>query len=259
MSNTPLGRVCWFELMTDDVSGATEFYPKISKWKSEPWPGPEPYMTWMTDSGPIGGVYERTPEQREMGVPECWTMYVSTPDIAATAAKAKELGGSVMNESIVEGAAKIAIIRDPQGAVFGLMQPEGETPGHDDPPRVGEFSWIELPATDWRGARDFYLPLFGWKEHSRMEMGERGTYFMFSRGAHPLGGMMNHPPGVFPGWWFYIRVGDVKEAVSVVEEAGGEVFTPPMEVPGGDWIAHCKDPKGAAFALHQAGAAQPAS
>jgi hypothetical protein len=31
---------------------------------------------------------------------------------------------------------------------------------------------------------------------------------------------------------------------------GGQVLSGPIEVPGGDMIAHCLDPQSAAFAVH---------
>ena len=40
-------------------------------------------------------------------------------------------------------------------------------------------------------------------------------------------------------------------SVDAVKAHGGQVLHGPAEVPGGDWIAQCLDPQGAAFALHQ--------
>jgi predicted enzyme related to lactoylglutathione lyase len=37
-----------------------------------------------------------------------------------------------------------------------------------------------------------------------------------------------------------------------VKAGGGQVLNGPMDIPGGDRIAQCLDPQGAAFALHQA-------
>ena len=41
----------------------------------------------------------------------------------------------------------------------------------------------------------------------------------------------------------------IDAAVERVLTFGGEVLTSPMEVPGGSWIVHAKDPQGALFAL----------
>jgi predicted enzyme related to lactoylglutathione lyase len=53
-----------------------------------------------------------------------------------------------------------------------------------------------------------------------------------------------------PGWLYYVRVPDVKEAVEAAKREGGKVLNGPMEVLGGDLVAQCLDPQGAAFALH---------
>ena len=47
-----------------------------------------------------------------------------------------------------------------------------------------------------------------------------------------------------------VRVNDVNATVPRVKEQGGQVLNGPMEVPGGDLIAQCLDPQGAAFAIH---------
>jgi predicted enzyme related to lactoylglutathione lyase len=43
----------------------------------------------------------------------------------------------------------------------------------------------------------------------------------------------------------------VNRVAALVKQHGGTVLNGPMEVPGGDWIAQCLDPQGAAFAIHQ--------
>ena len=84
-----------------------------------------------------------------------------------------------------------------------------------------------------------------------MDIGDMGMYQMFGRGAHTLGGMFDKPDDVaVPCWLFYIRVDDVSAAVEKIEELGGQVSRGPMEVPGGDIVAQCQDPQGAAFAVH---------
>jgi predicted enzyme related to lactoylglutathione lyase len=51
-------------------------------------------------------------------------------------------------------------------------------------------------------------------------------------------------------WLYYALVSDVKKSVDEVKNLGGQILNGPMEVPGGDLIAQCLDPQGAAFALH---------
>jgi hypothetical protein len=67
-----------------------------------------------------------------------------------------------------------------------------------------------------------------------------------------LGGMFNKTPEMPapPHWLYYVRVDDVDRVAGEVPKAGGTVLNGPMDVPGGDRIAQCMDPQGAAFAIH---------
>ncbi len=252
MADTPNGRLCWHELMVPNMDAAKEFYGRVAGWTTTVWEGAAgPYTMWMNGETPVGGMMTLTEEQQKHGTPPCWLAYVSTPDANGTVAKIKELGGGVIHEMAVPEVGRFAVVSDPQGGVFAVLEPESDTPGHDGPPGVGEFSWHELATTDWEAAMPFYAEVFGWQESSRMDMGEAGIYQMFGRGAHPLGGIFNKPPEMpVVAWLMYVRVPDVNVAVETVKELGGKVLHGPMEVPGGDFIASCQDPQGAYFAVH---------
>lgn len=252
MSDTPLGRFCWFDLVTPQPDEAPDFYRVVTGWGTTPFEGGErPYTMWTNGGAPIGGVTELPDEAVEEGAPPHWLAYVSTPDLGATTARARELGGTIHTEMTIDGVGSFAVITDPQGAVFAAFQPVGSTPGHDGPPRMGEFSWHELYAEDFEEALDYYGQLFGWEATDRMDMGDAGIYQMYGRGGRNLGGMMNRdddmPP---PMWMHYVRVADLDAAVEAVEANGGTVWHGPMEVPDGDVVALCRDPQQALFALH---------
>jgi predicted enzyme related to lactoylglutathione lyase len=252
MSESPLGRFCWFDLMTPDPESAPDFYGAVTGWTTTPFDGAgEPYTMFVNGEQPMGGVMALPAEAIAAGAPPHWLAYVSTPDVKATAAKAAELGGTVMAEMDIPTVGSFAIIADPQGAVFAAFQPLESAPGHDGAPQVGEFSWHELYTHDWEAAWSFYSALFGWHKTDQMDMGESGIYQMYGRGEQTLGGMMNRMPDMpAPHWLCYIRVADMDVAAAAVAAAGGKVWNGPMEVPGGDFVAHCFDAQGAAFALH---------
>ncbi len=251
----PLGRFCWHELMTTDPEAAPSFYGRVAGWTTEAWDGGEnPYTMWMNGETSIGGIMELPEEAKEQGAPPHWLAYISTPDIQDTTDKATELGATtLMGPMEIPEVGTITVIRDPQGAVFAAFQPATSTPGHDGPAAKGEFSWHELATTDWEAAWDFYSQLFAWEKTDTMDMGDMGMYQMFSRGAQPLGGIFNKPPEIpVSNWLPYVRVDDVEAGAAAVKELGGQILNGPMEVPGGDLIAQCMDPQGAAFAVHAA-------
>ena len=252
MAKIPQGRFCWYELLTTDPKAAPDFYGKIAGWGTMPWEGGgPPYTMWMNGEGPIGGIMQLPDEATAAGAPPHWLAHVSTPDLAATTAKVKKLGGEVVNQMKIPTVGEFAIIRDPQGAAFSAFQSEGDAPGHDEPARLGEISWHELATDGWEDAWTFYSGLFDWQKADAVDMGEMGLYQMFTRGAHPVGAMFNRPPEMpVSSWVYYVRVPDVDAAAEAVKEHGGQVLNGPMEVPGGDWIAQCMDPQGAMFAVH---------
>jgi predicted enzyme related to lactoylglutathione lyase len=253
MSDTPTGRFCWYELLTSDPQAAPAFYGEVAGWGTTIWDGGEkPYTMWMNGESPIGGLMQLPEEAVAGGAPPHWLAYISTPDVAATTEKARELGATVFFGPMeIPEVGTISVIQDPQGAVFSAYQPATFTPGHDDPAAIGEFSWHELATSDWEAAWAFYAELFGWNKGDAMDMGEMGTYQMFHRGAHLLGGVFNRSAEMpVSAWLLYIHVGDVNAAIEKVKELGGQVLNGPMEVPGGDQVAQCMDPQGAAFAVH---------
>ncbi len=145
---------------------------------------------------------------------------------------------------------------DPDGAVRFY-------PGGGDEAALGDFSWHELATADYRAAWEFYRTLFGWEYRELFDIGAGGVYWMFGRvGAGPtLGGMYNKPPETPapPHWLCYVRVPSADKAAAAVARLGGGVVNGPMEVPGGDRIAQCVDPQGAAFAVHSVTVAKPAA
>ena len=66
----------------------------------------------------VGGT---TPRQME-GVPNHWHVYFAVSGADASAAKITELGGSVMVPPFDTPIGKMAVVTDPQGAVFSLFQ-----------------------------------------------------------------------------------------------------------------------------------------
>ncbi len=252
MTNFPKGRFCWYECYSDDPTASEAFYSELFGWGSKPW-GPEGVYTIITNGDrDLGGYMQLTEEMKAMGAPPHWLVYVATPDADATAKQVEELGGRVIRQPFdVAEAGRIVVIADPQGAVLCGYQPAGDAPGPDEPAGIGDFSWHELMTTDWSAAWGFYSQLFGWQKTEEMDMGDAGIYLMYGNGAHPLGGMYNKDPNVpAPMWLLYVHVSSVDDMVDKVTAAGGQVTMGPMEVPGGDRIAQCIDPQGAAFAIH---------
>jgi predicted enzyme related to lactoylglutathione lyase len=255
------GRFVWYDLMTPDTEGAIEFYSKVIGWTVTDWdgsgqPDAEPYQMWNTGEKPVGGLATLPADAIERGAPPHWLAYVTVPDTADVVDKTTKAGGELLvPPTTMPGVGTFAVLKDPQGAVFAPFTPEKEDPNSGGPAEVGGFSWHELATNSHEEAFAFYADIFGWKKTDSMDMGEAGIYQMYGRGdepGFPYGGMFNKPTEVPwpPHWLYYIRVAELDAALEAVKENGGKILNGPMDVPGGDRIAQCMDPQGAAFALH---------
>lgn len=256
MSNS-VGRFVWYELMTTDVAAAQAFYTKVVGWTITPMEMPGmSYPMWTRAGVPIGGCMALPEEARKMGAPPHWMMYVGVDSVDASYAQALRLGAhSYVAPQDIPETGRFAVLADPQGAVFALFTPHPSSAGGPSgPPLVGDFSWHELAATDYRAATEFYKALFNWDVVRDNDMGPMGIYRVFGHGSEQWGGMYSKPaemPG--PSFWLqYVKVPDINKAVEAVKANGGQVMLGPHQVPGGEWIAQCADPQGACFALHQA-------
>jgi predicted enzyme related to lactoylglutathione lyase len=250
------GRFVWVDLMTSDVDAAIAFYTETVGWKATPWEGESPYTMFAAGEQSIGGVMAINDEMKAMNVPPHWIGSTRVEDVDASAAKVEELGGKVIKAAWdIPEVGRLAVVADPQGAVFSMFKPKGEMPMPEDGEAEGLVSWHELNTTDYEAAWKFYSALLGWKATEDMDMGpEHGHYFMFQReGAEgSMGGMCNMAKQMgFPSHWLhYTNVDGCEAAIKRITDKGGKVLNGPMEVPGGSYVAQCQDPQGAAFAIH---------
>lgn len=248
------GEFIWYELMTPDADGAGAFYGAVLGWTFAPSQQPDmDYRIFSAGDEQIGGILALTDEMREGGAQPCWLGYIAVDDIAAAMASITAAGGTVhVGPQEVPGAGHFALVSDPQGVMFYIMQDtSGETSNAfaGDAPRVGHAAWNELATTDQAGAMAFYSAQFGWVKDGEMDMGPMGSY-EFLRHGSVIGAMMTKPPEMPVACWsHYFRVADIDAAAAIVTAHGGQILFGPSEVPGGDYIITGLDPQGAAFSL----------
>jgi predicted enzyme related to lactoylglutathione lyase len=260
MAHPAHGRFVWYDLMTTDQPAAKAFYNQLIGWGTRPLEGSSvPYTMWTAGSEAIGGIMDLPKEAGDAGAPPHWIAYVAVSDVAETSGRCVELGGAVLHPPTdIDGAGCFAILQDPQGVVFAVYSSDNLSSDEIEPAGVGKISWHELATSDSEAAMQFYGELFGWQLQENMDMGGGWMYRIYGRpSSFPLGGMFTKPEEMKgpPMWLYYISVPNIDDAVAKVSELGGRLLNGPMEVPGGDKIAQCVDPQGAAFALHCRGAA----
>jgi len=248
-----VGTFCWPELHTTDVPAAKKFYGSLFHWAPNDMPVPEgdPYTMLDLAGQTIGAMTPLQKEQTNAGVPPHWNPYVAVANADETAKKATSLGGTVILPPFdVMDAGRMAVIKDPAGAVFSIWQPMAH-PGASRINEVGALSWNELLTGDTEKAATFYSGLFGWRPKA-WDGPVPYTVFQLAEGEDMAGGMMTMPDemkDVPPHWLPYFQVADVDATVARAEELGGTICNPPMDIPNVGRIAMIADPQGAAFAI----------
>ena len=124
------GTFCWFELGTTDGEAAKKFYTELFDWSFDDHPmGPAMVYTMLKQDGKdVGALYQMPAEMTDQGIPPHWLSYASVTSADETAAKAKELGATLMKEPFdVMDVGRMAVIQDPTGAVFALWQAKAHT------------------------------------------------------------------------------------------------------------------------------------
>lgn len=124
------GMPCWAELSTTDEKGALKFYSALFGWKDKPEPmGPGQYYHMQQIRGlNVSALSQQQPEEKAHGVPSHWRMYFAVKSADETAKKAKQAGGNLLMEPFdVFDAGRMAMVQDPQGAMFGIWQARAHT------------------------------------------------------------------------------------------------------------------------------------
>src|SRR3954447_3692733 len=169
MPDYPPGTPLWVDLGSADVEASRGFYGTLFGWTaSEPGP-PEAggYRFFEQDGKMVAGL---GPLMQE-GQPSAWSSYVSVVDADATAAAARDAGGSVVVEPMdVMDVGRFAFVSDPGGAVIGLWQPRRHT-GAEIVNEPVSLAWNELNTRDVEAAKPFYTAIFGW-EAETSQMGD---------------------------------------------------------------------------------------
>ncbi len=113
-----LGSFCWNECGTHDVEKAATFYTKLFGWNIE---SGDSYSEISLDKKhPFGGIYALTKEMKD--VPPHWICYFNVEDCKKSTDLAKKMGGiAKMENKKIPEMGHISVIKDAQGAVFGLF------------------------------------------------------------------------------------------------------------------------------------------
>ena len=252
------GSLIWYELMTSDADAARAFYQAVVGWtidaQGSNGGGHKGYRMIAMPDGAVGGLLPLTEAMIGHGAKPAWLFYIHVSDVEEAVAGIEKAGGrTLMAPWDTPGIGRFAMVADPHGAPFYVMDPIPPAGGGEstsfDPKRLGRCAWNEHRAPDLAAAVDFYTSHFGWVVSGSMPMGALGDYMFLSHGAVPIGAAFPAGDSDLPAWIHYFRVPDIGKAAAAIGASGGTLLQQPHEVPGGDHVLIARDPQGAVFAL----------
>jgi len=242
------GRWIWAELLADNVETEKNFYKEVFGWQFDSLgTGDSIYTLVRVNDKPIAGiVHFPKPDGAERSAR--WLPIMSVPDTRGAADRAVASGGTVIvPPKELPGRGMTAIIKDPEGALFGVVRTDtGDPP--DAFPGYDEWLWEELWAKNPNRMADFYRPIGDYTVTDEQGTGDRIELRLVA-GGYPRAGILEFLRKDLPTTWLpYVRVEDLSKTVTDVERAGGRVVVEPSPEIRGGKVAVFLDPLGAAVA-----------
>ena len=252
------GKIIWRDLLTNDPAASQQFYGELFGWEFESvgtasnLKSNSSYTLIRHNGKLIGGMIDTLALNNRDDISQ-WVVLMSVEDIDASVEAVTASGGKIMTPPTdLQSRGRIAVIRDVEGALLGLLETRDGDP-RDSEPEVDGFLWDELWTSDVQSADAFYNKVAGLTKDTVDIDGRQDTaptYSLLKAGDTPRAGIMLNPlDGLDPVWVSYIRVESPAAITSRVAELGGRVIVEAGPRPVGGEVAFIAGPSGAGIAL----------
>lgn len=250
MSGFAEGAPCWADAVLPDLDEGKRFYGELFGWE---FAESEEKFGNYTQAFRDGANVAALAPLPGGGMSPTWNLYLTSPDIKATAQRIGAAGGTLLMEPMPIGDyGSMLMGQDPDGAVFGAWQ-FGTHRGFGAMNTPGAFTWAELWTRSPRAADAFFAEVFG---VSTRQIGD-GAGFDYATwtpagAADSVAGRMgvgaDLPESAPSGMVVYFDVADCDAAVATVERLGGAVLQAPSDSPFGR-MARVADSQGVVFTV----------
>jgi len=119
------GALCWNEMNTRDATSSAAFYQAAFGLASQPMDGMTGYFGLHIDGNLVGGLQDISGEMFPAELPPHWLTYFAVDDTDSTVDAHVKAGGNVMVPPTDTPVGRMAVLADPQSAVFAIIQLAG--------------------------------------------------------------------------------------------------------------------------------------
>jgi predicted enzyme related to lactoylglutathione lyase len=241
------GKFVWADLVTDDVSGARNFYGALFGWT---FLTTGDYTIGANGERPLCGMIQHARPKDQPAQPR-WFGYISTKNVEKAQGKAVKLGGRVLFPAQqFPKRGEQAVLADQEGAVFGVLKSSAGDP-EDLLTEPGDWIWIQLLSRDAHKAADFYREVAGYEVVENTTSNRLSDYVLVSKGyaRATVRTIKSTSPEVRPTWLPFVRVTNLPESLAHAKELGGKIIIEPAPERFQGKVAVIADPSGAAIGL----------
>lgn len=240
------GEIVWIDLVTNDAKVSKEFFSNLLGWSFN---NHDAYEMALSGTKPVSGIIEDK-EILKGSKTSYWVVSASVKDAEATAKEIKSQGGKILSEPFeISGRGKVALVEDPQGAFFSILENSSGDP-KASAPRNGEWMWAELWTSNPKEATSFYADVLS---VTAKQIGDAGTgdYFILKGDTYEFGGITKIPvKNEAPIWIPVLRVEDAVATAEKAVKLGGSILISPTTV-SGNKVALIATPSGAPFLVQE--------
>jgi uncharacterized protein len=118
-----IGTVGWFDLTVPDAEAVRDFYRRVVDWAADPidMDGYNDYcMKPAGAEAPVAGICHARGENAN--IPPQWLLYITVADLEQSLRECTTAGGTIVCPLRELGTGKMAVIRDPAGAICALYE-----------------------------------------------------------------------------------------------------------------------------------------
>ena len=262
------GVPCWVDASYKDPESVLPFYRGLFGWEFIPaseTPG-ERFFIATIHGGSTAGIGELPADHAPV---LAWNTYIAVTSADDAVAKVQAAGGGVLAPAFdVVDAGRMAILTDPQGAVFCVWQ-AGRTKGAKVVNEHGAVNFNTLHTSNLEAAKNFYGEVFGWTTLSLggaefWTLPGYGDYLEtivpgMRKGAAEMGAAgFEDVVAVLeplkdndqPHWHVTFAVNDADAAAAEATKLGGNVLVAPHDAPYVR-LTVLADPQGTPFTASQ--------
>jgi uncharacterized protein len=247
-----VGKIVWYDLVTEDLEAAKLFYGKLFGWTFQDttsYSG-QPYALAKSGDVYVAGLLS-VPPRRDGQKVSRWVPYVSVPDVDAALDRVREAKGGIPVPARDVRIGRVAAIVDPEGAVIGLVRSKiGDPDDATTKAAWGRIVWTELLSNNPSAAADFYRSVVGYEPRTIERRG--GQYTLLTHQGIDRAGILKNPTENWrPDWLTYIGVANPADTATSAKALGATILVPVSPQIREGTIAVIADPAGAVLVLQK--------